>query len=83
MAGNTIGEAYVAIRPDMTGFETQLAAGVTFEVMHDTFVRSPGESSYNPEGLPERTIKEVRLQEFGPVWPPAYRGTSAGIRVAD
>jgi hypothetical protein len=24
MAGNTIGEAFVSIRPDMAGFETQL-----------------------------------------------------------
>lgn len=30
--------------------------------------------------LPERTIQEVRLYEFGPVTFPAYQATSAGIR---
>jgi len=29
MAGNTIGEAWVSIRPDMTGFTAALTAGVT------------------------------------------------------
>jgi HK97 family phage prohead protease len=32
------------------------------------------------EGLPERTIKEIRLYEFGPVTFPAYQATEAGVR---
>jgi hypothetical protein len=55
---------------------------LTFEVLRDTFVRCPGTSAHNPGGLPEQTVTEIRVQEFGPVWPPAYRGTSAGIRLA-
>jgi hypothetical protein len=26
----------------------------------------PGASAYNPNGLPERTIKEAQVMEFGP-----------------
>jgi phage head maturation protease len=37
-------------------------------------------STYNPKGLPERTITEARVFEFGPVTYPAYAGASAGIR---
>lgn len=32
------------------------------------------------DGIPERTIREVRLYEFGPVTWPAYATTTAGIR---
>ena len=53
---------------------------LTFEVLRDSFVRRPGSSAHNPRGLPERVITEIRLQEFGPVWSPAYRGTSCGVR---
>ena len=31
-------------------------------------------------GLPERTIKQIRLYEFGPVTFPAYAATQAGVR---
>ncbi len=53
---------------------------IHYEVLRDAFVRKPGRSIHNPEGIPERTVREVRLQELGPVWPPAYRGTSCGVR---
>jgi HK97 family phage major capsid protein/HK97 family phage prohead protease len=49
---------------------------VTREEMNDT----PRVSSYNPKGLPERTIREVKLMEFGPVTFPAYEGATAGVR---
>lgn len=35
---------------------------------------------YNPEGLPERTIRELRLYEFGPVTFPAYANATASVR---
>jgi hypothetical protein len=41
---------------------------------------SPEARDYNPEGLPERRVKEVRLHEFGPVTFPAYIGAGAGLR---
>jgi phage head maturation protease len=37
-------------------------------------------SSYNPTGLPERTITEAKVMEFGPVTFPAYEGATAGVR---
>ena len=33
-----------------------------------------------PTTTREQTVTEIRVQEFGPVDPPAYGGTSAGIR---
>ncbi len=37
-------------------------------------------SEHNPQGLPERTVTEMRVREFGPVTLPAYAGATAGIR---
>ena len=55
----------------------------TFEVMADDFVGRPDKSAHNPRGIPEQTLRAIRVQEFGPVYPPAYKGTSAGIRLGD
>jgi HK97 family phage prohead protease len=55
----------------------------TFEVLTRDFVKEPGESAHNPDGLPELTIREVRCSELGPCLNPAYAGTCAGIRLAD
>jgi HK97 family phage prohead protease len=51
-----------------------------FQVLRDAWDQEPGKSDYNPDGLPERTIKEVRLFEFGPVTWPANPEASAGMR---
>lgn len=64
-----------------------LAAGAygqsfRFQVLIDEWVEEPGVSDHNPKGIPERTIKEVRLIEFGPtIFPasPATNGTT-GLR---
>jgi hypothetical protein len=37
-------------------------------------------SDTNPKALPERTIKEIQLSEFGPVTFPAYKTATAGVR---
>jgi phage head maturation protease len=40
----------------------------------------PGTSSYNPDGLPERTVKEAQLFEISVVTFPAYEDATAGVR---
>ncbi len=51
-----------------------------FSVMRDDFNPRPRASDANPDGLPERTILEAKVREFGPVSFPAYGGATAGIR---
>jgi phage head maturation protease len=48
-------------------------------VMAEDFDPKPGRSAWNPRGLPERTILEARLPDFGPVASPLYPSTSAGV----
>lgn len=55
-------------------------ASFAFQVTREDVRQDPKPSDENPQGLPERTIKEVRLHEFGPVTFPAYAGTSTGVR---
>ncbi|UUV29135.1 HK97 family phage prohead protease [Amycolatopsis roodepoortensis] len=49
-------------------------------VIKDEWNDEPGRSEHNPDGIPERTIKEVRLFEFGPVTWPANPDATAGVR---
>lgn len=51
-----------------------------FEVLGETWDREPEKSDHNPDGLPERTITEVRLHEAGPVTWPANPDATAGLR---
>jgi phage head maturation protease len=57
-----------------------LGASFRFRVIADEWNDEPGRSDHNPDGVPERTIKEVRLYEFGPVVYPAYEGATAKVR---
>lgn len=57
-----------------------LGASFRFRVVKDEWDAEPGKSDHNPDGLPERTIREVRLFEFGPVVFPAYEGATAKVR---
>jgi HK97 family phage major capsid protein/HK97 family phage prohead protease len=64
-----------------------LAAGAygqsfRFQVLRDEWDEEPAASEHNPKGIPERTIKEVRLVEFGPTVFPASPATngSTGLR---
>ena len=65
--------------------EPGLRAGVygasfAFSVVREDFDRDPGESEHNPDGIPERRIREARVYEGGPVTYPAYAGATAGVR---
>lgn len=51
-----------------------------FRVIRDEWNDEPGISESNPRGIPERTIKEVRLFEAGPVTFPANPDATAGMR---
>lgn len=53
-----------------------------FQVLRDEWEQAPGRSEHNPEGIPERTITEVRLLEFGPtIWPSSpATNASTGLR---
>lgn len=51
-----------------------------FRVIKDAWDQEPDKSDHNPDGLPERTIREVRLFEAGPVTWPANPDATAGMR---
>lgn len=51
-----------------------------FRVLQDEWVEEPERSDHNPNGIPERTIKEVKVLEFGPTMFPANSAASAGLR---
>jgi HK97 family phage major capsid protein/HK97 family phage prohead protease len=63
------------------GLEAGLyGASFRFRVEKEEFVQKPKRSKHNPNGLPERTVTEASVKEFGPVTFPAYQGATAGIR---
>ncbi len=51
-----------------------------FRVIQEDFNREPKASATNPEALPERTVRQAQVYEFGPVTYPAYEGATAGVR---
>ena len=51
-----------------------------FSVSREEWRDEPDVSKANPKALPERTISELKMFEFGPVTFPAYEATSVGIR---
>ena len=55
-------------------------ASFRFSVQREQFNRDAKPSEYNPKGLPERTLQEVAVREFGPVTFPAYAGATAAVR---
>lgn len=61
-------------------FGSLLGSSFRFKVTRDEWVMEPKKSDYNPDGIPERTIREVRLYEFGPVVYPANPAATAAVR---
>lgn len=55
-------------------------SSMRMRVIKDEWNDAPGPSEHNPKGIPERTIKEVRLFEFGPVTFPANPESTASVR---
>jgi hypothetical protein len=51
-----------------------------FKIVRENLDNTAPASSYNPKALPERTITEATVMEFGPVTFPAYEGATAGVR---
>lgn len=58
----------------------QYGASFRFQVMREDLDEEPESSDENPRALPQRTLKELRLFEFGPVTFPAYADATAGVR---
>lgn len=78
-AGRMLDTAYN--RDLLPGLRANLyGASFRFAVRREDFNRSPKRSAINPEALPERTITDAVLMEFGPVTFPAYAGATAGLR---
>jgi HK97 family phage major capsid protein/HK97 family phage prohead protease len=51
-----------------------------FRAVKDEWDDAPERSDANPEGIPERTITEMRVFEFGPTLFPANPSATAGLR---
>lgn len=65
----------------LPGLEQGLyGASFRFRVTREDVDQEPKASKHNPEGIPERTIREAAVMEFGPVTFPAYAGATAGVR---
>jgi HK97 family phage prohead protease len=58
----------------------EYGASFRFSVVREEINDSPEPSEHNPMGLPERTVKEAKVAEFGPVTFPAYGSATAGVR---
>ena len=57
-----------------------LGASYRFRVTKEEWVEPKTATAHNPEKLPERTIREVSLYEFGPVTFPAQIQATSGVR---
>lgn len=69
------------VRDLLPGLEAgEYGSSFRFSVIRDEFVARPRPSETNPNGIPERTLTEMKLKEFGPTPFPAYGNATAGLR---
>jgi HK97 family phage prohead protease len=54
-----------------------------FSVVDEEVDKKPEKSDHNPRAIPERTVRELKLYEFGPVTFPAYEATTVGVRARE
>ncbi len=87
VAEDKIGAAYEVSMNDgvdpllMSGLRRgQYGASFRFFVTAERIDEKPKPSAYNPGGIPERTILEAEVDEFGPVTFPQYPEASAQLR---
>jgi len=65
----------------LPGLEAKLyGASFRFRVVKEALNQKPERSDRNPKGIPERTVQECQVMEFGPVTFPAYDEATAGVR---
>lgn len=60
--------------------EGLFGASFRFQIRAEDFVQWPDRSEHNPTGLPESTIRQAKVKEFGPVTFGQYEGATAGLR---
>lgn len=69
------------VRDLMPGLQAGVyGASHRFQVVQEQFDKKPPKSDHNPLGLPERTVTEARVREFGPVTWGAYPTATAAVR---
>lgn len=69
------------VRDLLPGLEAGVyGSSMRMRVIKDEWNDDPGVSEHNPQGIPERSILEVRMFEFGPVTFPANGDATAGVR---
>lgn len=69
------------VRDLLPGLEAGVyGSSMRMRVVKEAWNDEPGASPHNPNRLPERTILEARLFEFGPVTWPANPSATAGVR---
>jgi HK97 family phage major capsid protein/HK97 family phage prohead protease len=69
------------VRELIPGLEAALyGCSFRFRVIREEWDEEPEPSDDNPKGLPERTLLELQVPEFGPVTFPAYPGATAALR---
>jgi HK97 family phage prohead protease len=60
--------------------EKRYGSSFRARIIKEEFDPKPGKSAWNPSGLPESVVRELKLIDVGPTSLPAYPQTSAQIR---